>query len=140
MQDVVGVGQDLAQLRRHLVDDGRVADERRGDVHPPLSVLEFTDPADAWKALGDGYRVEARIVTWEAPDVLKVSTGALVRAGDQWAVYALIDGRAHQVPVTLGHQNGQEAEITSGIEVGTEVIMHPGDTIAEGVRVEKRQL
>jgi HlyD family secretion protein len=103
-------------------------------------ILEFTDPADAWKALGDGYRVEARIVTWEAPEVLKVSTGALVRAGDQWAVYALNDGRAHQIPVTLGHQNGQEAEITSGIDAGAEVIMHPGDTIAEGVRVEKRRL
>ena len=101
-------------------------------------ILSFTDPADAWKALGDGYRVEARIVTWEAADVLKVPTGALVRAGQQWAVYTVQDGRAHEAAVTLGHQNGQEAEITGGIDAGATVIMHPGDTIAEGVRVAPR--
>ena len=101
-------------------------------------ILSFTDPADAWKALGDGYRVEARIVTWEAADVLKVPTGALVRAGQQWAVYTVRDGRANQTAVTLGHQNGQEAEITGGIDEGATVIMHPGDTITDGVRVALR--
>ena len=101
-------------------------------------ILEFTDPAGAWKALGDGYRVEARIVTWEAADVLKVPTGALARLGQQWAVLTVQGGRAHQTPVTLGHQNGQEAEITSGIEAGATVIMHPGDTITDGTRVTAR--
>jgi len=101
-------------------------------------ILEFTDPGDAWKALGDGYRVEARIITWEGADVLKVPTGALVRIGQQWAVYTVQGGRAHQASVSLGHQNGQEAEITGGIEAGTTVIMHPGDTISEGTRVAAR--
>jgi len=101
-------------------------------------ILEFTDPAEAWKALGDGYRVEARIVTWEAADVVKVPTGALVRSGEQWAVFETRDGRARQLPITLGHQNGQEAEVTSGLEAGTPVILHPGDTISDGVRVEER--
>ena len=101
-------------------------------------ILEFTDPAGAWAALGDGYRIEARIVTWESTDVLKVPTGALIRSGDQWAVYAVIDGRARQVPVTLGHQNGQEAEVSTGLDAGTLVILHPGDTIADGVRVQLR--
>ena len=78
-------------------------------------------------------------MTWEAADVLKVPTGALVRAGQQWAVYTVQDGRAHQVAVTLGHQNGQEAEIQpEAVEAGATVIMHPGDTIAEGVRVAPR--
>lgn len=101
-------------------------------------ILQFTDPAEAWRALGDGYRVEARIVTWEAADVVKVPTGALVRSGDQWAVFATREGRAQQVRITLGHQNGQEAEVTSGLEAGTPVILHPGDTIADGVKVEVR--
>lgn len=103
-------------------------------------ILTFTDAASAWKALGDGYRVEARIVTWEAADVVKVPTGALVRAGDQWAVFVVKDGRAARLPVTLGHQNGQEAEVTSGLEPGSEVILHPGDTIAAGVKVNRREV
>lgn len=101
-------------------------------------ILEFTDASGAWKALGDGYRVEARIVTWESPDVLKVPTGALVRTGEDWAVYVVRDGRARRVAVTLGHQNGQEAEVTGGVEPGAVLIQHPGDTIADGVRVEPR--
>lgn len=101
-------------------------------------VLEFADPSDAWSALGDGYRVEARIVTWEASDVLKIPTGALIRTGDQWAVYAVRDGLAVLTPVTLGHQNGQEAEVTGGLEAGASLILHPGDTIEAGVRVAPR--
>ena len=30
-------------------------------------ILDFVDPKDAWAALGDAYRVEVRIVLWEAP-------------------------------------------------------------------------
>ena len=103
-------------------------------------ILDFADPVQAWAALGDGYRVEVRIVTWESADVLKVPTGALSKSalGGQWAVYAVIDGRARQVPVTLGHQNGQEAEATAGVDAGTVVILHPGDVIADGVRVAPR--
>jgi len=102
-------------------------------------ILEFIDPAGAWAALGDGYRVEARIVTWESADVLKVPTGALIRAGEEWAVYAVRNGVAEMVRVTLGHQNGQEAEVTAGLEAGETLILHPGDTIAQGVRVVARQ-
>jgi len=102
-------------------------------------IVEFTDPATAWASLGDGYRVEARIVMWESSDVLKLPTGALIRSGDQWAVYAIRDGRARIAPITIGHQNGQDAEVTGGIEAGTTVILHPGDTIADGVRVAPRK-
>ena len=34
-------------------------------------VLDFVDPAEAWAALGDGYRVEVRVVIWEIADVLE---------------------------------------------------------------------
>ena len=101
-------------------------------------ILEFTDAGEAWKALGDGYRVEARIVTWESADVLKVPTAALIRVGAQWAVYVVRDGRAVQAPVTLGHQNGQEAEVTGGLEPGAVLILHPGDTLTAGTRVQPR--
>ena len=30
-------------------------------------VLDFADPATAWAALGDAYRVEVRVVIWESP-------------------------------------------------------------------------
>ena len=98
-------------------------------------ILDFTDPATARAALGDGYRVEVRVVIWEASDVLKVPTSALFREGTQWAVYVVDGGRARRQPVTLGHQTGQEAEVVSGLAAGTVVVLHPGDTLTDGARI-----
>jgi HlyD family secretion protein len=102
-------------------------------------VLDFVDPAAAWAALGDAYRVEVRVVTWEAADVLKVPTSALFRDGERWAVYALVGGRAQRTSVELGRQTGQEAELTSGLAADARVILHPGDSLMSGARVKPRQ-
>jgi HlyD family secretion protein len=102
-------------------------------------VLDFADPPAAVQALGDGYRVEVRIVIWEAPDVLRAPTSALFREGNRWAVYRVDGGRARRTTVELGHQTGQEAEVTSGLAEGARVIVHPGDTLADGVRVIERR-
>jgi HlyD family secretion protein len=102
-------------------------------------VLDFIDPAAAWAALGDAYRVEVRIVTWEGADVVKVPTGALFRIGSDWAVYVVENARARRMVVKLGHQTGQEAEVTSGISPGMQVVLHPGDTLTDGARVRVRE-
>jgi HlyD family secretion protein len=101
-------------------------------------LFDFVDPA-AGLALGDAYRVEVKVVVWEAPNVLKLPTGALFRDGDRWAVYQLVDGRARRVFVELGHQTGQEAEIASGpITEGARIVLHPPDTLKDGVRIRDR--
>ena len=68
-------------------------------------VLEFIDPAQACASLGDAYRVEARIVLWEAANVLKVPTGALFRDHGRWAVFLTSGGRARLTPVELGRSH-----------------------------------
>jgi HlyD family secretion protein len=40
--------------------------------------------------------------------------------------------------VEIGRQTGQEAEVRSGLSEGARVIVHPGDTLADGIRVEER--
>ena len=101
-------------------------------------VLDFVDPAAAWAALGDAYRVEVRIVTWESTSALKVPTSALFRVGNDWAVYVVEDERVHRALITIGHQTGQEAEVLSGVNAGARVVLHPGDTLSEGTRVKTR--
>lgn len=101
-------------------------------------VLDFVDPAAAFAALGDAYRVEVRIVIWEAAAVLKAPTSALFRQGEKWAVYTVEDGRARRVIVELGHQTGQEAEVLSGVAEGAPVILHPVDTLVDGARVKEK--
>ena len=101
-------------------------------------VLDFVDPAAASAALGDAYRVEARIVIWEAPAMLKVPTSALFREREKWAVYTVENGRARRVIAELGHQTGQEAEVLSGVSDGVRVILHPGDTLVDGARDKEK--
>lgn len=99
-------------------------------------VLDFVDPAVASASLGDAYRVEVRIVLWEAPSVLLVPTSALFRVGESWAVFIVEADRARRVIVTLGHQTGQQAEVVSGLSEGAGVILHPVDTLTDGARVK----
>jgi HlyD family secretion protein len=102
-------------------------------------VLDFVDPSPAARAaLGDGYRVELRVVIWESSSVVKVPTSALFRHGDQWAVYVMDAGRARRTVVALGRQTGQASEVTAGLAEGTRVILHPGDTLVDGARVRER--
>ncbi len=73
-------------------------------------IVDLIDPPQERTALGDGFRVEARIVVAEAADVIKVPTSALFRVGDQWAVFRIENGVARQRLVKIGLQNGLEAE------------------------------
>ncbi|MGE3513458.1 MAG: hypothetical protein AB7N65_31760, partial [Vicinamibacterales bacterium] len=98
-------------------------------------VLEFADPAQAIESLGDAYRVDVRIVTWESSDVLKVPTSALFRQGNDWAAYRVEGDRAKVRVLTLGHRTGQEAEVIDGLAAGDRVVLHPGDTMTDDARI-----
>ncbi len=98
-------------------------------------VLDFVDAAKAFASLGDAYRVEIRIVIWESADVLKLPTSALFRQGEDWAAYVVDGERARVRRLTLGQRTGQEAEVLAGLAAGETVILHPGDTLADDVRV-----
>ena len=101
-------------------------------------IVDLLDPPENRPALGDGFRVEARIVVQQASDVLQVPTSALFRLGDDWAVFAAEDGTARQRIVQLGLVNGLAAEVIEGLAAGDTVIMHPGDDVVDGVAVRQR--
>lgn len=96
-------------------------------------VADLTTPS---VALGDGYRVEGRIVIWEAEDVLKVPVSALFRRGENWSLFVIENGIARVRDIELGHRTPLEAEIKNGLEPGAEVIVHPSNQISDGMRVE----
>jgi HlyD family secretion protein len=101
-------------------------------------IVDFEDPERAGRELGDGFRVEVRIIAWEAPDVLKVPVSALFRRGDDWAVFVVEDGRAQLRIVEIGRRDGTEAQVLQGVTEGESVIVHPPDTVADGARVAER--
>lgn len=99
-------------------------------------VADFTDPLDRRPTLGDSYRVEAHIVTWESDRALRVPAGALFQRGGVWQAFVL-DGRHTRLrAVSIGHNNGIEAEVLGGLAEGDRVVVYPGDKVADGTRVE----
>ncbi len=97
-------------------------------------IIDFAD-ASAGRALGDGYRVEVRIITWQEANALTVPAGCLFRQHDGWAVFVVEDGIARLQPVQLGQRNQNVGQILSGISVGQTLVLHPPDTLTDGMRV-----
>ena len=101
-------------------------------------IVDFTSPRQAWRRLGDGYRVEARFILWQADNVLQVPSSALFRNGNGWAVFQVEQGRARLAPVEIGRRSGFATQVLSGLAVGDRVVSHPDEAISEGVRVRAR--
>jgi HlyD family secretion protein len=99
----------------------------------------IADFVDSPKGLGDGYRVDARVVIWESAGVLKVPASSLFRVGQEWNAFVLEDGRARLRLVEAGHRNASEVEILRGLREGAEVILHPANDLKNDARVTVRR-
>ncbi len=109
-------------------------------VSIPLGVEEqrvnvIADFVGAPGPLGDGYRVEARLVIWEADDVLRTPASALYRKGQGWGVFVVENGQARERQVQIGHRTALDVEVLHGLDKGAEVILHPNNQITDGLRV-----
>ena len=98
-------------------------------------LLDFTDPRSRWDRIADGFRVIVHIAIWHAPQVLRVPASAMFRKGNDWAVFAVRDGRARLTTIAVGHSNDDVAEVRMGLRSGDRVVLHPSDRIADGTRV-----
>ncbi|HEX5059577.1 MAG TPA: efflux RND transporter periplasmic adaptor subunit, partial [Kofleriaceae bacterium] len=87
--------------------------------------------------LGDGFRVEARIFTWQGTNVLTIPTSAVFRDHGRWAVYAVEGGKARLRRIELGHRGRLDVEVVSGITAGEAVVLHPSDRIRDGVKLTR---
>lgn len=101
-------------------------------------VIDFTSLHEQWSALGDGFKVDARIVVYENDDAIKVPTSALFRNGDEWAVYVVMNRCAQLKKITIGHRSGTDAEVVAGLHPGDQVVVYPSDAVQDGVRVSAR--
>jgi HlyD family secretion protein len=102
-------------------------------------VMDLIDPPERRLSLGDGFRVEVRVVLQDLKDVPQIPTSALFRDEEGWKVFALENGRAVRRAVEVGHQNGLAAEIRSGLKEGDQVILHPSADVKEGAEVQGRE-
>jgi HlyD family secretion protein len=95
-------------------------------------IADFVDPP---APLGDGYRVETRIVIWSTESALKAPLSAVFRQPQGWSAFVIEDGRARRRKVEIGHRTDIAVEILAGLSEGEQVILHPSNEVRDGVRV-----
>ncbi len=135
----VELGQGVAPLRAlvRLVEPAAFTkvsalgvEEQRVNV-----VLDFPGPLDSVWTIGDGFRVEAQIVTLRIEDAVKAPVGALFRDGAGWAVFVAEGEHAARRAVTVAHRNGLEAMVEAGLKPGERVIVYPSDALRDGALI-----
>jgi HlyD family secretion protein len=99
-------------------------------------ILDFDGPLDKLWTIGDGYRVEAYIITHRVEDAVKVPVGALFREGEGWAVFVADGERAAKRSVKVPRRNGAEALVEEGLKPGERVVVYPSDALRDGSRLE----
>ena len=116
-------------------------------------LIDLTSPPAQWAALGDGYRVVARVLTREAPDVTLVPVSALFplpasdtaasapmgdAAAPRMAVFVVEGGRARRTPVVLEARGSTHAWVKEGLQAGAQVVVYPPPALTDGARVQLR--
>jgi HlyD family secretion protein len=132
-----GGDRDLAARVRRVDPAGFTRVSALGVEEQRVPVwVTVEEPRADWAMLGEGYRVEARFILWAGEDVVQVPTSALFREGEGWAVFVVENGRATRRAVETGRRSGLRTQIRAGLDEGERVIVHPGDRVEEGSRVQ----
>lgn len=100
-------------------------------------VIEITAAVAEQARLGEGYRVDARILVGSVDNAVVVPTSALFRDGGGWAVFVDAVGVAHKRGVQARLRGSEQAAISSGLQPGERVILFPGDAITDGTQVRR---
>lgn len=102
------------------------------------AVIDITAPAHQWRTLGDGFKVEVRVLVQVVPDAVQVPVSALFPVGGRWGVFVIEQGRARLRQVDVAARNGVSAWVPTGLAPGTQVVVYPDSKLQDGVRVQPR--
>jgi HlyD family secretion protein len=103
-------------------------------------ILDMTKPPQHPIRLGHEFRVFAHIQIWKGSNLLLAPLSALFRKGNNWVVFSIQNDKAVLKTVRIGHRTQQYAEVLEGLVQGDKVILHPSDSIQNGVAVTDRAL
>jgi HlyD family secretion protein len=99
-------------------------------------VIDIVSPREAWTNLGDGYRMDVRIVADEMEKATVVPIGALFRRGDAWQAFVIEGDRARLREVKVSRRSGRLAAVTDGLRPGEVVVVYPSQTLKDGSTVK----
>ncbi len=86
--------------------------------------------------LGDGYKMEIRIVVQQAKGVPLAPVSAVFPQGQGHAVFVLDGARARLHPVQVLGRNGQQAWLRTDLPEGTVLVAYPPSALKDGARIQ----
>ncbi|HUL63511.1 MAG TPA: efflux RND transporter periplasmic adaptor subunit [Burkholderiaceae bacterium] len=99
-------------------------------------IVDLVSPPERWGALGDQFRVDARIVVFARSDAVIAPVAALFREEDHWTVFVAAHGRAERRRVKVGGHTALDAWIEEGLAPGEHVVIYPSDSVGDGKRLK----
>jgi len=118
---------------------GRLKISALGIEEQRVNVIISFDDRRQVARLGHGYQIDATIIVWSDGNTLRVPVGALFRGPDGgWRVFVVKDGRTRERAVKIGHINDEYGEVLGGLGEGDEIVLNPGSSLRNGMRVTIR--
>lgn len=98
-------------------------------------VLDLLSAPAELPAVGDGFKVDVRIVVQVQEQAVMAPVSAIFPVGAGWALFVVDKGRARQRLVKVLARNGKDAWLQTELKPGTEVVVYPPSSLKEGDRL-----
>jgi hypothetical protein len=99
-----------------------------------LTEVQFPNPE---RALFPGMYLQVKFVSKKEARRIIIPAAALV-IGAEGVTVPVVDDESvvHYNKVEIGHDLGADVEVTAGLKGGETIVVHPGDAIPEGTKVQ----
>ncbi|ARV17127.1 Multidrug resistance protein MdtA [Curvibacter sp. AEP1-3] len=101
-------------------------------------IADITSPQEVWKGLGDGFKVDVRLLVQVEEGAVMVPVGALFPVGARSGVFVLDAGHVRLQEVTVKARNGNQAWVPEGLAVNAQVVVYPDIKLQDGAKVKVR--
>ena len=102
------------------------------------AIINIASMPDTFTQVGDGFKVDVRVLVQVVENALMVPVSALFPIGSRSGLFEIQKGRAVLREVKVKARNGVSAWISAGPEPGTPVIVYPDSKLKNGDAVKVR--
>ncbi|MDT7521536.1 HlyD family efflux transporter periplasmic adaptor subunit [Rhodoferax sp. TBRC 17198] len=102
-------------------------------------IVDITTPAATWRGLGDGFKIDVRVLVQVVDDALMVPVSALFPIGSRSGVFVLDGDHVRLREVVVQARNGTHAWVPEGLPLDTRVVVYPDIKLQDGAKVKTRR-
>ena len=102
------------------------------------AIIDITSPPEKWLALGDGFKVDVRVLVQVVENAVMTPVSALFPVGARSGLFVLDNGHARLREIEVAARNGALAWVKTGLAKDTQVIVYPDTKLKDGDRVKTR--